>query len=137
LAISHHAATRNVERFPEDFMFRLTSAEVEDLRSLIVISSWGGRRYLPCAFTEHGILMVSNVLKSERAIGVSIQIIRVFAKMREIMQGYRNIVERVLEKERLIVVDGPSYRTRHLQLESTKEAGKATARISGKRSSQP
>ncbi len=62
----NQAVRRNGERFPEDFMFQLTEAELGDLRSQIVTSSWGGRRYLPFAFTEHGILMLSNVLKSAR-----------------------------------------------------------------------
>ena len=96
----NQAVTRNAERFPADFMFRLTSAEAEDLRSQFVISSWDGRRNYPCAFTEYGILMLSNVLKSERAIGMSIQIIRVFAKMREMMQGHHKLIERIQKIER-------------------------------------
>jgi hypothetical protein len=61
------AVKRNRARFPEDFMFRLTQEEVENLRSQIVISSWGGRRHLPYAFTEQGVAMLSGVLRSERA----------------------------------------------------------------------
>lgn len=81
-------------------MFRLTTAEAQDLRSQSVTSSWGGRRYLPSAFTEHGILMLSNVLKSERAVSVSIQIIRVFSKMRGMIQGYRELIEKIQKIER-------------------------------------
>jgi hypothetical protein len=70
--------------------------------SQIVISNSDkmGLRKRPYAFTEHGILMLSNVLKSERAVSVSIQIIRVFAKMREMMQGYRELIERIQKIER-------------------------------------
>lgn len=96
----NQAVTRNAGRFPEDFMFRLTTTEAQDLKSQSVTSNWGGRRYLPYAFTEHGILMLSNVLKSERAVGVSIQIIRVFSKMREMIQGYRELIERIQKIER-------------------------------------
>ncbi len=91
---------RNPERFPEDFMFQLTRDEWNNLRSHFGTSSWGGTRYPPYAFTEHGILLLSNVLKSERAVSVSIQIIRVFAKMREMVQGYRELIERIQKIER-------------------------------------
>jgi hypothetical protein len=91
---------RNTERFPDDFMFQLTKAEWDDLKSQFGTSSWGGIRYLPYAFTEHGILMLSNVLKSERAVNVSIQIIRVFTKMREMIQGYRELAERIQKIEK-------------------------------------
>lgn len=96
----NQAVRRNGERFPEDFMFQLTEAELDDLRSHIVTSSWGGRRYLPFAFTEHDILMLSNVLKSERAVSVSVQIIRVFVRLRELAQGYRELIERIQKIER-------------------------------------
>ncbi len=74
---------RNIERFPEDFMFELTKEELENLRSQFATSSWGGARYLPMAFSEHGVLMLSSVLKSERAVQVNIQIMRTFIKLRE------------------------------------------------------
>jgi hypothetical protein len=74
------AVKRNAERFPEDFMFRLTDKETENLRSQIVISSWGGRRYNPYAFTEHGVAMLSSVLKSKRAVEVNMTIVRTFVK---------------------------------------------------------
>ena len=63
---------RNIERFPEDFMFELTKDEINNLRSQFAISSWGGARYLPMAFSEHGVLMLSSVLNSERAVQVNI-----------------------------------------------------------------
>ena len=76
---------RNIERFPEDFMFELSKNEYENLRSQIATSSWGGSRYAPMAFTEHGILMISSVLKSDKAIQVNIQIMRAFTKLRNLL----------------------------------------------------
>jgi len=71
------AVKRNLDRFPEDFMFQLTSEEYALLKSQIVISSWGGaRRGTPYAFTEHGVLMLSSVLQSKRAVQVNIVIMR-------------------------------------------------------------
>ena len=67
------AVRRNINRFPEDFMFRLTAEELDNLRSQFVTSSWGGHRYAPYAFTEQGVAMLSSVLKSPRAIAVNIE----------------------------------------------------------------
>ena len=78
--VLNQAVSRNRERFPEDFMFRLTREEFENLKSQIVTSSWGGRRYPPYAFTEHGILMLSGVLRSEQAVQVNIAIMRAFVR---------------------------------------------------------
>ena len=64
--VLNQAVKRNLDRFPEDFMFQLTENEWENLRSQFVTSSWGGRRYLPYAFTEHGVTMLASVLKSEK-----------------------------------------------------------------------
>ena len=68
------AVRRNIDRFPEDFMFILKSQEVRNLRCQIGTSSWGGTRYIPMAFTEQGVAMLSTVLNSKRAIQVNIQI---------------------------------------------------------------
>lgn len=76
---------RNISRFPEDFMFQLTSSEFENLKSQFATSSWGGRRTLPFAFSEHGVLMLSSVLNSEKAIAVNIQIMRIFTRIREML----------------------------------------------------
>lgn len=76
---------RNIERFPEDFMFELSQQEFENLRSQFDTSNWGGTRYLPMAFTEQGVAMLSSVLNSPTAIKVNIQIIRVFTKIRGIL----------------------------------------------------
>lgn len=70
------AVKRNIERFPEDFMFQLIKEEFDNLRCHFGTSSWGGQRYLPYAFTENGVAMLSSILNSERAIIVNIQIMR-------------------------------------------------------------
>ncbi len=76
---------RNLSRFPEDFMFQLTEVEFSNLMSQFATSSWGGRRKPPFVFTEHGVLMLSSVLNSERAIKVNIQIMRIFTKVRQLL----------------------------------------------------
>ena len=88
---------RNINRFPEDFMFQLTDKEWKTLKSQIGISNEkkGGRRFTPYVFTEHGILMLSNVLNSDRAITVSIQIIRVFEKLRQFALNQNQLTERI------------------------------------------
>jgi phage regulator Rha-like protein len=86
---------RNVKRFPEDFMFQLNDGEYSNLKSQIAISSWGGRRTRPYAFTEQGVAMLSSVLNSERAIQVNIQIMRTFVKMKELMAENAEIMKRL------------------------------------------
>ena len=76
---------RNIDRFPDDFMFELTKEEFSNLRSHFVTSSWGGIRYLPMAFTEQGVAMLSSVLRSKQAIRVNIQIMRIFTKVRTML----------------------------------------------------
>jgi len=83
--VLNQAVARHKGRFPSDFMFRLNSDEFNNLRSQIVTSSWGGRRYPPRAFTEQGVAMLSSVLRSRRAIEVNIAIMRTFVKLREIL----------------------------------------------------
>lgn len=92
---------RNTERFPKDFMFELTAKEFENLRSQIGTSSWGGTRYMPMAFTEQGVAMLSSILNSKTAIEVNIRIIRVFTKMREYALTHKEILMQLgkLEKE--------------------------------------
>ena len=92
------AVSRNVTRFPSDFMFVLNKKEVHSLRDQIGTSSWGGVRYAPMAFTEQGVAMLSSVLNSERAIRANIQIIRVFTRMREMLLTHKDVV---LKLERL------------------------------------
>jgi ORF6N domain len=81
----NEAVKRNSTRFPEDFMFQLSKEEFKNLTSQIAISSWGGLRKSPFAFTEQGVAMLSSVLRSERAIQVNIQIIRVYTKMKHLL----------------------------------------------------
>jgi hypothetical protein len=94
---------RNIDRFPEDFMFELTREELENLRYHFGTSSWGGLRYMPMAFTEQGVAMLSSVLNSPRAIKVNIQIIRIFSRIREMLLNYKDILLKleVLEKQTL------------------------------------
>ena len=92
---------RNIDRFPDDFMFQLTKGEFTNLKCHFGTSSWGGTRKLPYAFTEQGVAMLSSVLNSERAIQVNIQIMRVFIKIKEMALSYKALQKRidVIEKK--------------------------------------
>jgi phage regulator Rha-like protein len=92
---------RNLQRFPADFRFILTSAEYQDLRSQNATSSskHGGRRYLPHAFTEHGAIMAATVLNSNRAIEMSVFVVRAFVQMREALLVNRKVVSKLSELE--------------------------------------
>ena len=90
---------RNIERFPDDFMFELTTEEFSDLRSQFGTSSWGGSRYTPMAFTEQGVAMLSSVLNSSTAIKVNIQIIRVFTRMKEMLLTNKDILLKLEQLE--------------------------------------
>ena len=95
------AVKRNRERFPGDFMFQLTAAEWENLKSQIVISSWGGsRRATPYAFTEHGIAMLSSVLKSRRAIQLNIEIMRAFVRLRQMLASNTQLAGKLAALEK-------------------------------------
>jgi hypothetical protein len=89
------AVRRNIERFPDDFMFTLNTNEFEILRSQIATSSWGGTRYPPMAFSELGVAMLSSVLKSRQAIAINIRIIRIFIKLRQMLQTNQEIIQRL------------------------------------------
>ena len=93
------AVRRNIERFPEDFMFELTIEEFDNLRSQIVTSSYGGTRYMPFAFTEQGVAMLSSVLNSKKAIEVNIAIMRTFVVLRNSILSLEEITNRVSEIE--------------------------------------
>lgn len=82
---------RNIERFPNDFMFELTEIEWLNLRSQIVTSSWGGIRYLPSAFTEQGVAMLAGILRSPKAIEVNITVMRAFVAMRQFILQNKDI----------------------------------------------
>jgi hypothetical protein len=94
---------RNMDRFPEDFMFQLTEVEWQNLKSQNATSSWGGRRKTPYAFTEHGVLMLSSVLNSNRAIQVNIQIMRIYAKLREMLMTNKDILLKLEKLERRVM----------------------------------
>lgn len=89
------AIKRNNKRFPDDFMFELTTKEFENLRSQFVTSSWGGTRYLPFAFTEQGVAMLSGILNSERAIEVNIAIMRTFVQVRKLMDTNKELAKKI------------------------------------------
>ncbi|MBW2034369.1 MAG: ORF6N domain-containing protein, partial [Deltaproteobacteria bacterium] len=95
------AVKRNMDRFPEDFMFQLTDREFANLKSQIVISSWGGsRRAKPYAFTEQGVAMLSSVLRSKRAIEVNIAIMRAFVKLRQMITSNLELARKLEEMEK-------------------------------------
>ncbi len=90
---------RNIKRFPPDFMFELNKEEFESLRSQIVTSKRGGSRYMPMAFTEHGIAMISSVINSEKAIQINIEIIRAFASYRLLLHQNEDLKQSVMALE--------------------------------------
>lgn len=94
------AVKRNMERFPNDFMFELTRGKLQNLRSQIGTSNWGGVRYSPMVFTEQGIAMLSSVLNSQQAILVNIQIIRVYTKIREILLTHKDVLLKLEQFEK-------------------------------------
>lgn len=98
--VLNQAVKRNIERFPQDFMFKLSYQEVINLKSQIVTSSsHGGRRKLPMVFTENGVAMLSGILKSERAISVNIAIMRTFTSMRKVLQSDESLSEKISQLE--------------------------------------
>jgi hypothetical protein len=94
---------RNIDRFPADFMFQLTEKELENLKSQNATSSWGGRRKKPYAFTEHGVLMLSSVLNSDRAIQVNIQIMRIYSKLRSMIMDHKDILQKLERLEGKVI----------------------------------
>jgi len=94
------AVRRNIERFPEDFMFELSKEEFDNLRSQFATSGYGGTRYMPFAFTEQGVAMLSSVLKSQKAIDVNIAIMRTFVMLRNSILSLEDISKRMTEVER-------------------------------------
>jgi len=104
----NQAVKRNLDRFPEDFMFQLTKAETEEWQRLkpsrsqiVILNKTRGTniKYQPYAFTEHGILMLSSVLKSQRAVQVNIQIMRTFVRLRQMLASNETLIERLDELE--------------------------------------
>lgn len=93
------AVTRNIERFPDDFMFRLSKKEFDDLIFQFGTSSWGGTRKAPRVFTEQGVAMLSGILKSQRAVKVNIAIMRAFVHMRELLLNNAKMAEKLRDIE--------------------------------------
>ena len=100
---------RNKDRFPEDFLFELTKEEVKNLRCQFGTSSWGGSRYLPYAFTRDGVLMLSSVLNSNRAIQINIQIIRIFNRMVDMIRDNKNLAQKVQNIERRLNAESKAF----------------------------
>ena len=105
------AVKRNIDRFPEDFMFELIEEEFKNLRyqigtsnlrSQTVTSSWGGARYAPMVFTEQGVAMLSGILKSKRAVEVNISIMRTFVQVRKLLEGNQALAQKIKELEKLM-----------------------------------
>jgi hypothetical protein len=94
------AVTRNLDRFPDDFMIQLTQSEFKNLKFQFGTSSWGGTRKLPRAFTEQGVAMLSSVLRSKRAVQVNIAIMRAFVRLREMIASHKDLSRRMNELEK-------------------------------------
>lgn len=94
------AMGRNLDRFPEDFMIKLTPEEFQNLKFQFGTSSWGGTRKLPRAFTEQGVAMLSSVLRSKRAVRVNIEIMRAFVRLRQLLASHADLARKLNELER-------------------------------------
>ena len=104
LKVMNQAVKRNIDRFPSDFMFRLTDEEWKTLRSQIVTFSKDLRKYKPYAFTEHGILMLSSVLNSKEATKINIQVMRVFVQMRHYALSQSATDEQIADLRKLLML---------------------------------
>jgi len=105
IRVLNQAVSRNLKRFPRDFMFQLSEEETKLLRSQFVILETGRgkhRKFRPYAFTEQGVAMLSSVLRSDRAISVNIEIVRTFVKMRELLSANKELAQRIEELERKV-----------------------------------
>jgi hypothetical protein len=109
--VLNQAVKRNATRFPDDFMFQINRDEFQNLKSQIVISSWGGSRTLPYAFTEQGVAMLSSVLNSETAIQVNIQIIRLFTKMKQLILDNKDLWMKIEKIEQHLVKNDEEIKT--------------------------
>jgi hypothetical protein len=97
---------RNRQRFPTDFLFEVTAEEFPTLKLHFATSSWGGRRKLPFAFTEHGAIMVATVLNSPRAVEMSVYVVRAFVKLRELLSSNKELAQKLARLERSLVGAG-------------------------------
>ncbi len=103
---------RNIERFPEDFMFQLTAEEWANLKSQIATSSLehhGGLRKMPYAFTEQGVAMLSSVIRSKKAVEVNIEIMRAFVRLRQLLMMNKELAERILKLEQEMLQQGSKF----------------------------
>jgi hypothetical protein len=100
--VFNQAVKRNLNRFPADFMFQLSDEELQNLISQSVTSSWGGRRKLPVAFTEHGAIMAASVLNSDRAVEMSVYVVRAFVQLRELLVDHKALADKLAELERRV-----------------------------------
>ena len=98
--VFNQAVKRNVDRFPKDFMFQLTADEALTIRSQFVTASRRNIRYLPYAFTEHGIIMAASILNSQRAIDASVYVVRAFIKLREMIASHKDLTKKLNELEK-------------------------------------
>lgn len=103
------SVSRNIERFPQDFMFQLSAMEFNDLKFHFGISSWGGTRKLPRAFTEQGVAMLSSVLRSPRAVQVNIEIMRAFVKLRELLASNKALARKLDTLEKSMTLNSKSF----------------------------
>ncbi|TLZ24111.1 MAG: ORF6N domain-containing protein [Gammaproteobacteria bacterium] len=99
----HIWVRRNRSRFPADFLFELSAEEFANLKSHFATSSWGGRRKLPWAFTEHGAIQAANVLNSPRAIAMGIYVVRAFVQLREVLASNKDLARKLAALERSLV----------------------------------
>jgi phage regulator Rha-like protein len=104
LKVMNQTVKRNINRFPSDFMFQLNDIEWINLRSQIVTFSNDARKYKPYAFTEHGILMLSSVLNSDKAIKINIQVMRIFVQMRHYAFSHSATNEQIEELRKLLML---------------------------------
>ena len=100
--VFNQAVKRNLKRFPSDFMFQLTELEFQNLISQSVTSSWGGRRKLPFVFTEHGAIMAASVLNSDRAVQMSVYVVRAFVQLRALMVDHKVLADKLNALERRV-----------------------------------
>jgi len=107
--VINQAVKRNTDRFPHEFMFQLTQAEYGNLKSQIVTSSWGGRRKLPYAFTEHGVIMLSSVLNSKIATQINIAVVKAFIEMRRFIEKPVRQKLEDLEKVLMLHIDDTNH----------------------------
>ena len=135
--VLNQAVKRNSTRFPEDFMFQINRDEFQNLKSQIVISSWGGSRTLPYVFTEQGVAMLSSVLNSETAIQVNIQIIRLFTKMKQLILDNKDLWMKIEKIEQHLMKNDEEIKTifaylKKLLIQENKPRNPIGFRTSGK-----